>query len=327
MRDPFEPLSDIFGAGEVTPRRNNGRGRVKGYAEWRPQRRTRIVMGQVQEILTEYRAHLPLTARQIFYRLVGAYDYSKTENAYDNLANYLNRARRAGMIPFESIRDDGISHVSPEHFADENAYYRRMRQEGQRFEIDKLAHQEFDMRVYCEAAGMMPQLARVLKGFSVPVYSCSGFDSTTAKYDLARECMETHTYQGKDTVILHLGDYDPSGEAIFGSIRDDVHAFLDDDIPFVEPEEVAKFERVALSAQQVRDHNLPTSPPKRTDSRTRRWEGNETCQLEAVPPDELALLLAESVAMHFDLGVLSRDREDEISARRNIMRALPGGAA
>jgi len=62
--------------------------RPKGFAPWRPQRKTLVVLAQVKDILDEYRAELPLTARQIFYRLVGAYGYPKNENAYERLTKY-----------------------------------------------------------------------------------------------------------------------------------------------------------------------------------------------------------------------------------------------
>jgi len=48
-------------------------GRAKGYAPWNPQKKTKIILAQVKEVLRAYPAELPLTARQIFYRLVGAY--------------------------------------------------------------------------------------------------------------------------------------------------------------------------------------------------------------------------------------------------------------
>src|SRR5262249_20933458 len=51
--------------------------------------------------------HLPLTVRQIFYRLVGAHGYDKTEHAYKRLGEHLNRARRARIIAMDDIRDDG----------------------------------------------------------------------------------------------------------------------------------------------------------------------------------------------------------------------------
>ena len=36
-------------------------------------------------MLNEYEEHLTLTLRQVFYRLVAAYGYEKTERAYQNL--------------------------------------------------------------------------------------------------------------------------------------------------------------------------------------------------------------------------------------------------
>ena len=44
--------------------------RPKGYAPWRPQNKTVRLIRQVKQALYEYQAYLPLTARQIFYRLV-----------------------------------------------------------------------------------------------------------------------------------------------------------------------------------------------------------------------------------------------------------------
>src|ERR671910_749811 len=53
------------------------RTRAKGYAEWQPRAHTRALIASVNEILMEYREHLPLTIRQVFYRLVGVYGYPK----------------------------------------------------------------------------------------------------------------------------------------------------------------------------------------------------------------------------------------------------------
>ena len=63
--------------------------------------------------MTDYRAHLPLTLRQVFYRLVGAHGYAKTETAYSNLGDTLNWARRARMIEMDAIRDDGLIRRDP----------------------------------------------------------------------------------------------------------------------------------------------------------------------------------------------------------------------
>src|ERR671920_2247186 len=99
-----------------TASRSNRRGRAKGYAPWSPRTHTRELIDNVREVLSEYQILLPLTIRQVFYRLVGAYGYPKDENAYERLCNALGRARRAGMLPFEHLRDDGAVTISSEHY-------------------------------------------------------------------------------------------------------------------------------------------------------------------------------------------------------------------
>src|SRR5262245_41958705 len=78
--------------------------RVRGFAPWNPEPLTLAVMANVKKVIAEYA--IALTIRQIFYRLVGKYQFEKTEKAYNRLIEYLNRARRAGLIDFDSIRDD-----------------------------------------------------------------------------------------------------------------------------------------------------------------------------------------------------------------------------
>src|SRR5829696_2461812 len=197
--------ADLFGSVGGRYSIQGGKGRPKGYAPWNPQKKTKAIIAQVEEVLRQYRDELPLTARQIFYRLVGAYGYPKTEGAYESLTNFLVRARRARLVDFGDIRDDGASVMEEKHYSGEEAFYTEVRVMGERYERDKLATQKKAIRVYCESAGMMPQLRRVTRRYSVPVYSCSGFDSLTAKYDLADDVASAQTYRGKPTVILHLG--------------------------------------------------------------------------------------------------------------------------
>jgi hypothetical protein len=304
--------------------------RTKGYAPWRPHKKTARLILQVKKILKEYEDHLPLTNRQIFYRLVAAYGYPKTENFAKNLNDHLTRARRAKQIPFENIRDDGISVMDHAHYADENAFYKHIHDESKAYKRDKLARQGLDIRVYCEAAGMMPQLERVCEPYSIPVYSCSGFDSVSGKYELKESCWRAFVYKGRRSVILHLGDHDPSGESIFNDgLVQDIHAFLAEDVPHKDPREVADFERVALTAEQVARFNLETTPPKPTDSRTANWKGAATgaCQLEALPPDTLAELLEAAIRRRLDMSIYAEDLKAEEEERRRITKALPAGAA
>ncbi len=84
--------------------------RVKGFAPWKPQKRTEPLLKDIERVLVEYRQYLPLTVRQVFYRLVGK-GYEKSENFYETVQDKCNRARRCGRISFQSIRDDGVSRM------------------------------------------------------------------------------------------------------------------------------------------------------------------------------------------------------------------------
>jgi hypothetical protein len=319
------------GVSDVTRGLNNGgRRRPKGYAPWSPRARTQALLEQIDRVLEDYHDQLPLTVRQIFYRLVGAYGYPKTEHAYESLGNHLVRARRSGKIPFEYIRDDSASVLDHLHFDGEEGFYEYVRRLGERFTQNKLAQQKVSIRVHCEAEGMMPQLHNALEPYSVPVYSCSGFDSLTARRHLAKWCHDTYVYRGKYPVVVHLGDYDPDGESIFDVLAEDVLAFLSKDAPHLaELHRVSgdMFKRLALTEWQVRHHDLPTEPPKKTSSRTAAWRGGGTCQLEALPPDVLQRMVVATVEGYLDRDQLERDRDREVTAGRNIAKALPGSTA
>jgi hypothetical protein len=84
--------------------------RPRGFmAGWNPRPASVALIEKTRAVLADYAAQLPLTIRQIFYRLVGADGYEKTEQAYKRLGELLNKARRARLIDMDAIRDDGFS--------------------------------------------------------------------------------------------------------------------------------------------------------------------------------------------------------------------------
>jgi hypothetical protein len=88
----------------------------------------------------------------------------------------------------------------------------------------------------------------------------------------------------------------------------------------------AEFRRVALTAQQVMDYALPTAPPKATDSRSKTWAG-ETCQLEALAPDQIAAMLKAAIVSLLDIEVLREDLNREDDDRARLTRLLLPGPA
>lgn len=306
---------------------------IKGYyPQWKPQKKTRILLGQVNEIFEAFVDQLPLTLRQVFYILVANYLYEKTERAYGRLGDHLSMARRAGRIPFEYLRDDSLHGFFGGDYEGEDQFWADIGRRAKGFTLDKQTNQEYKIRVHCEAVGMLPQLSRVCRLYSIPVYSCSGFDSLSVKYDLRRAIVEAKNYEGKSTVILHLGDCDPSGASIFkDGMADDVLAFLEGDfenLPFWDPKKVAIFQRVAMLPEQAERLGVPSAPPKQSDSRSKKWGDAPTYQLEALPPDVLADYLDTAIGDWISSYQYEEDKETEVEKRAlilNQLRQLPAG--
>jgi hypothetical protein len=255
--------------------------RVRGLAPWLPQRATLILLATVRSVLAEYATFLPLTVRQIFYRLVGAHGYDKTEQAYSRLGEHLNRARRAGLIEFSAIRDDGITFKEPLSWGSPQELVETFIQHATNFRLDRQAGQDRRRIFAVEAAGMVPQIERVASPFGIAVHSSGGFDSLTAKRDLADRLGEYAAVE-----VLHIGDHDPSGVHLFSSMAEDVARIaeglgLDVDI---------RFTRLAVTPAQVAALELLTARPSRPTgdhSRARRCSARQSrrmCSRRSSPP-------------------------------------------
>jgi hypothetical protein len=254
--------------------------RPRGFVQrWNPRAETLALLEKVTGILAEYVRQSPLTIRQIFYRLVGRHGFEKTELVYSRLGETLNKARRARIADMDAIRDDGFTATVPDFYGSANHFFATIQISAQSLRLDRQKGQHRRLALWCEAGGMVPQLARIADPYGIAVYSSGGFDSLTDKHRLAAE------WAGERVTVLHIGDHDPSGIHVFSSLSEDISAFAraygnDGDIEFL---------RVAVTPAQAICYRLEAAPPKPTDRR--RFEGNETWQAEALDPRDLAAIV------------------------------------
>jgi hypothetical protein len=94
---------------------------------------------QIGAIIDLYIQHLPLTIRQIYYRLVAEYNYPKTVQRCDNLVGWMTKARRAQWyvenpalrdrqrLLFACIRDDKATVEEPLFCDDADAFFERVK--------------------------------------------------------------------------------------------------------------------------------------------------------------------------------------------------------
>ena len=192
-------------------------------------------------------------------------------------------------------------------------FWRAVRATADGYRLPRLHGQARAVEVWVEAAGMAPQIADAVAEYGVTVHSSGGFDSLTVKHAAARRIAGRE----RRTIVLHVGDHDPSGLALFESAAEDVSAFVAG-MGGVAPE----FVRAAVTPAQIASYGLPGSPPKRTDRRGVWQEGDETVQAEALPPDVLADEVRQAVVSRLDLGQLTRIVAEEERQRAQLQVEL-----
>jgi hypothetical protein len=260
------------------------------------------LLDEVEEILDEYDEQVPLTSRQIFYVLVGRYGCEKTEAASGRLGNLLVAARRAERIAWRAIRDDSLTVARPRpRYGDADSFVTRVARQIDDFELDPTLGQRIALEVWCEASGMVPQLQRVADPYGVEVYSGSGFESLTARFETMERVYDNlaANTRPKRTVVLRVGDLDPSGRSAVDSFAADVWELLAE-YPVADGHadlsSVLSVEHVAVTAAQIAEHELPTQPQKSEDKRGEHM--NESVQAEALPPDVLAVVVDDAIRQH-----------------------------
>jgi hypothetical protein len=263
----------------------------RGYIDWRPQKRSRAKLEAVLSVLTTYHDQLPLTVRQIFYILVAGLVIKKTKNEYDNLAYLLRKARRARLIPFAHIHDQGsVLPYSLNGWDHANDLSGLIQGVVANFKLDPQLGQWRRLVVWCEAAGMLAQLRRVCDPYGVHVISGGGLDSVSDKWRF------TQLVANAQFEVLHIGDLDRHGEDIFTALAEDVQAF--DGYKNVD------FVRLAVTEEQVADLRLISSV-----------DDELVIQAEAIPPDVLARIVDEAIRERLDLDLIAAVAERSAQIR------------
>lgn len=302
---------------------------VRGYASYDPKPEAVYWIDRTNEVLEEYRDYWPLSVRQLFYRLVADHQYEKTEGAYGRLTQIISRGRRAGYIEWDGVRDGGLGRgVDPTYFADGDDFYRSVRKAAKHMKLDRQDGQPQVIELWCEAGGMVPILEGIAGPYSARVNTGGGYDSVTAKHRLA-ERVRDRAAEGLRTVILHVGDFDGSGEDMANVLRDDalhmvasqvlraatVYSEEEDPDPdlwadapwewlelaLAEGGDTSRavrwalgffdVERVALTAEQVVERRVETAPPKGSDSRTAEFVRRNAWVADELGTDQITAQL------------------------------------
>jgi hypothetical protein len=276
--------------------------RTKGpKVNWKPRPETVALLADVQAILDEADRDgvLPLSVRAVFYRLVGLGRYPKSAKFAASVSGHLSEARRAGLVPWYAIYDSGETWRGGRGWESAERWLASVKERAEVFRLDRTVGQP-RLILWCEAAGLVPLVARAARPFDVRVVSTSGYDSTTVRHRVAEEATEP-------TEVLHVGDLDYHGQRIYRAMVADVQAWADHYANEV------SFTRLAVTPEQVEEFDLPDDPSKPGD-----------VLAEAVPFVVMRDLVTEAIRDRYDLDRYAETLEAEQDARAAVVAALDG---
>lgn len=273
-------------------------------------RRTRDQLAAVDAaIFAAVEVEHPVTLRGVYYRTVSASAVDKTEAGYRLVGRQLLKLRRAGTVPYGWITDGTRMVRKPRSWGtveqmldDAAASYRRALWHEQAVEVMVLSEKD------AISGAIYPVTAR----WDVELGIVRGYSSETFAHAVA----ETIDSVDKRFYVYQLGDHDPSGVDAWNSFQAKVRGFV--------PHADVVFERLAVTAQQIVDLNLPTRPTKTTDTRARSFVG-ESVEVDAIPAPILRQIVEDAITRHIDPEALRVTRIAEDS-ERDILYRIAGAA-
>lgn len=260
------------------------------------------------QILTEYQAkgYNP-TLRMIYYQFVARGHIPNNEREYKQLGDAISDGRMAGLIDWDYMTDrmrtitETVTWDSPAAIINAVA---------NQFKLDKWEKQPYYVEVWIEKDALLGVIEPICRQLEVPFMACRGYMSSSAVWEAGYQRFKPKLEDGKECLLLYMGDHDPSGIDMTRDVADRMKVFA---------EGYVEVKRLALNYEQVEEFSPPPNPTKMTDSRATGYLATygETCwELDALNPDYISDLVEEAV-----LAVRDEDEWNAVMADQTARRA------
>lgn len=276
------------------------------------------IVRDVNEVLSGYT--MPLTLRQIFYRLVSQLKIPNTVNAYKQLSKMLVKAREKGEVDDLRIEDrsrqvlghgdygykdvDEFLQSQLEQLKDSWEFFTKPMWEDQERMVVIALEKDALSRLFTDVAGK----------FRVKVFPTKGYGSYTYVKKIAEECSVE-----KPTTLLYFGDYDPSGRDIQRDLDERGERYGGS----------FELERIALTLDQIQDYHLPPRPEDTAtleklarDPRAKTYGLEYAVELDALEPTILQDLIRKAIEQNIDIELWNKRIEETKEERAKVKDKL-----
>lgn len=261
-------------------------------------------IAKMSAVLAEYQGRV--SVRQLYYQFVARGWIANSQRQYDRIQDIATKARYAGMIDWDHIEDRNREPKRPKEWESGAS---ALDEVCSRFRLDRWAGQPFYVEAWVEKAALAGVLATVSVDYHITMMVNRGYSSASAMKESA-DRIRWRSKQGARPVVIYLGDHDPSGEDMVRDIRERLVEFGCPDWLDVR--------KLALTMAQVEEYQCPPNPAKMTDSRAGAYvakHGDESWELDALPPPVLEKMLSDAVKSYID-----KPRMDAIISQENVIK-------
>jgi hypothetical protein len=260
-------------------------------------------------ICAEYTAQgYDLSLRQAYYQFVARGWLPNTMRDYKNLGSVINDGRLAGLIDWDFIVDRTRNIRGNAHWGDPSEIIDAC---ARQFQVDKWATQPYYCECWVEKEALVGVLERICKELDISYFACRGYVSQSEIHEAAKDRLIPREENGQKTLVIHLGDHDPSGIDMTRDIQDRLRIFGCE----------ADVQRIALNMDQVEQYNPPPNPAKLTDSRATGYVdkfGNESWELDALEPKIISKLISDVVMGVRDTSKWKKAVEKEKTMKKQL---------
>jgi hypothetical protein len=209
------------------------------------------------------------TLRAMFYRLYSRELIPNTKVTYGSLIRETVAARWDGRLPMDCFADnsrEAIGDFDERYWTPQELISARIRNltDTERDYTDYIPRwhdQRNYVEVWIEKDAMAGTFESILDGMEVRIVPMKGFASMTFLHETVKRLSHFQA-NGKAVRILYYGDFDPSGDYMDTDLDNRMRRMQLD----LEDND-GGFERIAVTPEQIEEHDLPYDPDKETSDK------------------------------------------------------------
>lgn len=251
-----------------------------------------------------------MTVRQVFYQATVQGLVPKTEQGYGIVKTDLTLLRRGGYLPYAWLADNTRWQRRPNTFSNPEE---ALKETAKFYRKSLWDAADSYVEIWLEKDALPGVVYPITEMNDVPLMVARGYASLSFLHSAADYIAQLDV----PVFIYHLGDFDPSGmnagEKIEQTLRE------------MAPDADIRFERLAVTPEQIRQWNLPTRPTKTSDTRAKRFASDTSVELDAIEPNRLREIVQSAIERHLpadQLAILQAAEQSEREVLQNLVSQL-----